>query len=392
MTSLLNIFKKNFSFRLLKKKDLLIFDYYSLRDLKKNINIKNYEILDYRNEINLVVVFIMIINLKFEKKFYFYFYLKSVQPKIIITTVDNNLAFYKLKDIFPNVKTILVQTAYQHNKYIDNFYQLKKNKKIKKYSVDYVFCLNEGFAKLYSKHLKVKKTFVIGSLRNNHPVKIKKNKKTIISYISQYRSHGKWNDIFHTFENKIILKRDFYDLEMKLIPIIANFCKKKKFLFRIIGSSTKDQKNEKNFYQNLIGYNNWKFLEKNNQDMQYLKDGGVKVNYTNSYKHILQSTVNIFAESTLGFESLARGIKTLSFFARKSLNNNKAYFGWPSQKKPRGFIWTNTVSEKEFYRLINNVLPLSKKNWDIYHNNKLKNIIAFDKDNKTLKNFLKNSL
>ena len=126
MTSLLNIFKKNFSFRLLKKKDLLIFDYYSLRDLKKNINIKNYEILDYRNEINLVVVFIMIINLKFEKKFYFYFYLKSVQPKIIITTVDNNLAFYKLKDIFPNVKTILVQTAYQHNKYIDNFYQLKK--------------------------------------------------------------------------------------------------------------------------------------------------------------------------------------------------------------------------------------------------------------------------
>ena len=38
----------------------------------------------------------------------------------------------------------------------------------------------------------------------------------------------------------------------------------------------------------------------------------------------------------------------------------KVYFGWPSQKKPKGFIWTNEVT-KEFNRLINNVLPLRKK-------------------------------
>ena len=82
---------------------------------------------------------------------------------------------------------------------------------------------------------------------------------------------------------------------------------------------------------------------------------------TNGYKYISQSTINIFAESTLGFESLGKGIKTISFFARKSLNDKKVYFGWPSQKKPKGFIWTNEVTKKEFNRLINNVLPLRKK-------------------------------
>ena len=30
-------------------------------------------------------------------------------------------------------------------------------------------------------------------------------------------------------------------------------------------------------------------------------------------------------------------------------------------KKPKGFIWTNEVTKKEFNRLINNVLPLEKK-------------------------------
>ena len=64
-----------------KKKDLLIFDFYSLRDLKRNVKIKNYEVLDYRHEINLVVVLKMVLNFKFSKKFYFYYYLKKFIQK-----------------------------------------------------------------------------------------------------------------------------------------------------------------------------------------------------------------------------------------------------------------------------------------------------------------------
>ncbi len=375
------ILGKKFTFKFLKKKDLLIFDFYSLRDLKRNVKIKNYEVLDYRHEINLVVVLKMLLNFKFSKKFYFYYYLKKIHPKIIITTIDNNLNFYQLKDIYPSCKTVLVQTAYQHNKYGDNFYLLKKNKKVKKFSVDYIFCISSGFAELYKRYLKYKKIFVTGSLRNNYPVKANKNKKKIISYISQYRSRGKWNEVFYKFKNKSILKRDFYNLEIKLIPIIAQYCKKNNFDFKIIGSSL-DFSEEKNFYQKLIGTNKWSMLIRDKNDIYR----------TNGYKYISQSTINIFAESTLGFESLGKGIKTISFFARKSLNDKKVYFGWPSQKKPKGFIWTNEVTKKEFNRLINNVLPLRKKSWDYYRKSKLKDIIAFDNNNSNLKNFLKNNL
>ena len=96
---------------------------------------------------------------------------------------------------------------------------------------------------------------------------------------------------------------------------------KNNFDFKIIGSSL-DFSEEKNFYQKLIGTNKWSMLIRDKNDIYR----------TNGYKYISQSTINIFAESTLGFESLGKGIKTISFFARKSLNDKKVYFGWPSQK------------------------------------------------------------
>ena len=67
---------------------------------------------------------------------------------------------------------------------------------------------------------------------------------------------------------------------------------------------------------------------------------------------IEQMDINTFLNQLLTFSlvhtriwSLGKGIKTISFFARKSLNDKKVYFGWPSQKKPK-FIWTNEVTKK----------------------------------------------
>ena len=111
-------------------------------------------------------------------------------------------------------------------------------------------------------------------------------------------------------------------------------------------------------------------------------------NKESSYKWINESTINIFTESTLGFESLARGIKTISFYARKSLNNN-AYFGWPAEKKPKGFFWTNKISNFEVNRLMKNILKINNQKWIKIKKKETSSIIYFDKENKILKSFLK---
>ena len=40
-------------------------------------------------------------------------YLNYVRPKLILTLIDNNKTFYKLKEMYPKAKTMLVQNAWR---------------------------------------------------------------------------------------------------------------------------------------------------------------------------------------------------------------------------------------------------------------------------------------
>ena len=102
-----------------KKKDILIFDSDLSDYLLKYFNHKDVHILDVRykhkagQKINFYVILKMILNLKFSSIDYFKYYISFVEPKIIITMIDNNKTFYKLKKLYPKAKTILVQNAYR---------------------------------------------------------------------------------------------------------------------------------------------------------------------------------------------------------------------------------------------------------------------------------------
>ena len=85
----------NFKFEILKPtyKKFLIFDNTNSDLIKKYLKNK-YAILYTRNEkFNLFVLLQNFLKGKFNKKEYFESYIKFVNPKIIITTVDNNPFF-----------------------------------------------------------------------------------------------------------------------------------------------------------------------------------------------------------------------------------------------------------------------------------------------------------
>jgi surface carbohydrate biosynthesis protein len=120
-------------------KNIIIFDIPLIKKINLNLGIrkKDLEILYVRGEVlNIYVIFKTLFELKLKFQDYIKNYIKIVNPKIVITFIDNSLFFYTLKKSFPNIKFISVQNGYR-NRIEDNFNIFKKISQ--KLEVDYFF-------------------------------------------------------------------------------------------------------------------------------------------------------------------------------------------------------------------------------------------------------------
>ena len=107
------LFEKSYSFKIPSQSSILL--YRHSRELEKTLNKHDLSklIID-RREINL---FILIVTFFFTGKISFINYVKTfikvVNPKIVITFIDNDINFYKLKNFYPNKYFIAVQNGYR---------------------------------------------------------------------------------------------------------------------------------------------------------------------------------------------------------------------------------------------------------------------------------------
>ena len=116
----------NFEFTRPTKYKILFYDNVNSSLIKKRLHEKDYSTLHVRGEkLNIMVLIKMFLNFKFNFKNYIYYYIKCVQPKIVITCIDNDYNFYTLKEKFPRIIFIAIQGGYrgQHN---DFFYKIEK--------------------------------------------------------------------------------------------------------------------------------------------------------------------------------------------------------------------------------------------------------------------------
>ena len=95
-------------------KKIIIYDCHGANDLIKYLPKNETFILHTRGEkINLRIFILSLVKFNFSRSYkrYLLLYIKSINPKCIITFIDNNLNFYRLKKIFPNVVFISVQNG-----------------------------------------------------------------------------------------------------------------------------------------------------------------------------------------------------------------------------------------------------------------------------------------
>jgi len=354
--------KKNW--RRPKKAKIIIYDHLFYFYFEKYLKDKEYVIYHNRiqsdSEINVFIILECLINFDFKFKTYRKRFFSYVNPKIVITMFDNNPTFYKLKSEFPQLTTIAVQKAWKYDVEFDIIYDRHKKKDLG-YQCDYLFCYNKFIAEIYSKFIKTKKIFLIGSFLSNFE-EPSNEKKDYIIYISQWRNYNK-SEKFH----KNLNIGDWQKNEKIFLEKLISFVEKNSFNLKVLGKTKLHTKKEKIYYDEIFG-KNYEFIYQSEK--------------RENYKILDAAKLTVSLDSTLAYENLARGNKTVFFSIRndEKLDFDMIRFCWPERKNETGPNWTNSLSNAEFSRLFS-VIDLNEIKWRETCKKYFEDTLIFDLNN-----------
>lgn len=354
-----NFFKAKWVYQKPKHKKFIIYDLahskYLLNYIKKEESAIYYTRWE---EINFFILIKAIISFGFKniRKNYKKIFFNHVKPKIVITMMSNYTAFYELKNQFSNIITIAIQNDLGN----DNFIKILKKQKKNFFSCDYFLFFSDSFRKMLQRYITIKKkSLIIGSFRNNHHNYKSLNTKKLL-FISKCNKG-------QTALNEIIL-----------LKFIIKYLIKNKAGKIDISLKTDDV--------SIINY----FQKNLNTDFINI------IPKKNSYLLIQKYQNIIFTDSTLGYESLARGKKIISF-GLGSLNkkwcikngfNPINKFGFPAKFKNNGFCWSNKSAEKNIDNLLKTILSMRQTDF----NKKIKiareKIMFYDPNNTKFKRLI----
>lgn len=373
-----------------KKIKYLIYDFHNEKVIRNLVNLDECKTLEFRQWIGSKKKYIFFtkfmilnfLNLKLMKIIfldgflvaYVYSKIQKYKPKIILTTTDNDIRFYKLKKYFINhCKFIAIQNGVR-----SKFHDIFDNPLIikdKHLAADYYFSFGSNLKKLINKYIKVK-VIPTGSTINNM-IKISSTKSKIntrkILYLSSFRIK-KSDEIFDkSSEGHKIYWKDFIKDEKKLLKLLGNYCLKYNLSLDIAGTNTKFHNIEKQFFRGILTNVKWNFCP--------------KVSEFSNYELLDKYEIIVNCCSTLGYEALGRD-KKVAFFSREISPYNDWRFGWPEKYFSKGIFYSNAVTQLEVNRIMNNLKNMKKKTWKlILIREKNKNMI-YDFQNKIIKNYL----
>ena len=145
--------------------------------------------------------------------------------------------------------------------------------------------------------------------------------------------------------------------------------------FLIANSIKKHMELENKFYSELIGSENYNFIEKKND--------------VSNYSVVDQFSYIIGIHSTLLYESLARS-KRVAFFDCRGGYTGIPFdiFGWPMELPPKGKFWTNEIENGEMEIILDYLLGISEKQWQIDKKHITKGLMQYDSNNSLLRKIL----
>jgi len=370
----------DFKFELFKPSvcEILVMDDMNFHELKPIVKKYDYKLLKTRKiTLNIYVIFLLIINIKpINAKNYFSKYIELCNPKLVLTLNDSNILFYKLKKQFPLINFFAIQVGHRSRLF---FHQLKSQKNLQ---CDYLFTWGKNYSNLFLNHIKCK-CIELGSFLSNR-IQKRKKKRSSVAYISSRYPAKKIKVLSAGIEVKSDI---FWKAENYLLPIIYNFCKKKKINLEIIGkcnssNNSGEAVSEKNFYKKIL--NNKKFFFHKN------KGSGSTIS---PYKVCDEVELNIGVSTSMVAEVIARGSKCCIIDIRDKFSKVKNWSNplYPYSKKNLKFF-VNKIDENKIIKTLNKIYNLSSKAWEKEKEKIIPHQILFNKKNNILVSKIKQVL
>lgn len=353
-----------FRFDLPKSKPILKFDELNSNLLKKAIK-KDFNVMPrHTTEIYFWIFIKQIILFDFSFLTYFKNYVKFTSTKIVITTIDNNLSFYKLKNNLKSVIFISIQNGVRHkNTYFFKKKFIKKNSKyLKDLECDHFFVFNNYIVREYKKIIR-SNYHVIGNYKNNY-IKLKKTSFRKSFLFIALGAHGKTSSL-----NSMRI-----GLSHRLLKLIAIYFSNsdKKLNILLKNKGHEGQIKEMEFYRKYFK-SNCIFL-KTSMDK---KERSTEI--VDKFENI------IFTDSTLGYEAISRKKKVAIFPVNKD-KIDLSVFGWPKKhRKEYNFFTAKKLNYVEIKRVLDNVYNCKQENWEKKHYQNIKDLMYFDKNNSQLR-------
>jgi len=363
-----------------EKAEILIYDQEGSNFLINFISNHSYVILSTRGE-NINVR--CIIKCLFKKKFwldsafetYIYTFVNYVNPKIVITLIDNDSRFYKISTNCINTKTMFVQNG-RRTKQDDIFGIIEKNDE---YKVDYMLVAGEKIGSKYQEYIKGK-IVPIGFIKNNevpNSTKINFDKILFVSSWDPQKSGD--TTVTKLGDGTRVSWQEFYEVENDVLKFLDKWCFRNNRILQICAKSANSTSGEYEFYKEKIKKSKWEFL--------------VRYGNQSTYDYLSHSFIVVFIDSTVGYESLCRGKRTAAFVNRGiGKPDESENFGWPAELPKSGSFWTNSNSEVEYERILNYLDSVSDKDWDLDLQRLTKKLLVFDPGNQQIRELLNNLL
>jgi surface carbohydrate biosynthesis protein len=357
-----------------KQSDVLIFDTNNQELLLRFLEPWKPEILHVRGEqINMRVLIASILNSGSKIDAYVDCFIRKVCPRLLVTFIDNNVNFLTISQRHPDVKTLFIQNGWRSysGDLFEALDQMDSNS-LDKLAVDYSLTFGPLIGREFARY--ISGTVVsIGSIRNNHASKLPVLQKGVVAFISTWQKMR-----FHTRSNDYT-EDTYFAADGLIIQSLLCYAKEKNKRLMIIPRNHKhsELRNQEEKY----------FREILDQEPEFFDQLGPYP----SYQAIDFADVVVGVDSTLVYESIARGNKTAAFTIRGNVLSELRGFnyGWPGNFPDEGPFWTNNPDPDSFFRILDYLFEVDDVQWckDVEATN-FSSLMIYDQGNEVLKSTL----
>ena len=352
--------KFKFSFNFRRGKQVALFDASGLSLLTNYIYRKDISIIDV-DHTNVYVALRMLATGK--KSFFDYSvtYLKIFKPKFVFTFIDNNVDFYKIATLFPEIRFIAIQNGLRAN-YANQvgkgfFDVLTRESQNSELSAHAICVFGKSSADQFAKFIRAEQ-IITGSLKNNligedHSTAPKFD-VVFISQHSPFQIPDSQTRFF--FDSHSFSATEFHLIEQRVVRFLAERADRTNQSFAVLGKRPDSSPFEREFFVSAAKPFPLQFFPRTSE--------------SSTYEFCKSASLIVTVDSALGCEFLGRGKKVVFLSGRINAVSDELSreihdtdFGFPLELGSSGPFWTNNANESDFEQLIRSVQSMSDAQW-----------------------------